>query len=84
MSNFNNNSNISIYLQKLVMQILEKNGLLKGNKMFGVIEEIISETVVKVYIEMLKEQLKSTMVLTGCPSVKETSMHLISVPKSSW
>ncbi|WP_300282978.1 alpha-hydroxy-acid oxidizing protein [Peptacetobacter sp.] len=39
---------------------------------------------VKAYIETLKGQLKSTMVLTGCPSVKETSMHLISVPKSSW
>ncbi len=36
---------------------------------------------VKAYIEMLKGQLKSTMVLVGCPSVKETSMHLISIPK---
>ncbi len=62
MSDFNNNSNISIYLQKLVMQILEKNGLLKGNKLFGVIEDIISETVVKVYIE---KELKSQ--LCNCP-----------------
>ncbi len=36
---------------------------------------------VKAYIEMLKGQLKSTMVLVGCPSVQETSMRLLSIPK---
>ena len=36
---------------------------------------------VNAYIEMLKGQLKSSMVLVGCPSVKETSMHLLSIPK---
>ena len=62
MSDFNNSSNISIYLQKLVMQILEKNGLLKGNKLFGVIENVISETKVRVYVE---KELRSQ--ICNCP-----------------
>lgn len=62
MSVFDNNSNISVYLEKLVMQILQKNGLLKGNKLFGVIEKVISETKVKVYVE---KEMRSQ--LCNCP-----------------
>lgn len=62
MSDFNNIANISVALEKLVKQILQKNGLLKGNKIFGVVEEVINETKLKVY---LQQELRSMII--NCP-----------------
>lgn len=62
MNNFDNTANISVSLEKLVMQILQKNGLLKGNKLFGIVEEVISETQLKIY---LQQEMRSTLV--NCP-----------------
>ena len=69
MNSFNNSANISVYLEKLVMQILQKNGLLKGNKLFGVVEERISENKVKVYLE---KELRSE--ICNCPPKTEFQM----------
>lgn len=62
MSDFNNMANVSVALEKLVKQILKKNGLLKGNKIFGVVEEVVNETQLKVYLE---QEMRSTIV--NCP-----------------
>ena len=62
MTNFDNTANISVALEKLVKQILQKNGLLKGNKLFGIVEAVISETQLKVY---LQQEMRSMIV--NCP-----------------
>lgn len=59
---FNNNANVSTYIEKLVLQILEKNRILKGNKLFGTITEVISQDKVNVYIE---QELRSQII--SCP-----------------
>ena len=41
---FKTNANASAMVEKAVMQILQKNNLLVGNKTFGVVEEIINNT----------------------------------------
>lgn len=48
---FSNETNIMVMMEKVVMQVLKKNGLLTGNKVFGVIEEVINETTLKVYMQ---------------------------------
>ncbi|MFR4987313.1 MAG: hypothetical protein ACLUCH_07955 [Lachnospirales bacterium] len=62
MVEFNNLANTAISLEKIVMQILQKNGLLKGNKLFGVVEQVINETKLKVYLEA---EMRSMLV--NCP-----------------
>lgn len=48
---FSNETNIMVMMEKVVMQVLKKNGLLTGNKVFGVVEEVINNTTLRVYLQ---------------------------------
>ena len=50
-SNFQGNANIMPMMEKMIMQILQKNGILQGNKTFGIVEEIINKHTLLVYLE---------------------------------
>lgn len=62
MSDFNNYANFAVAIEKLVEQILLKNGVKKVNKIFGLVEEVISDNKLKVYLE---QELRSVVV--NCP-----------------
>lgn len=61
-NNFNNYSNVAKDMEKFIMQVLVKNKLLNVNKLFGIVEKKINETLLQVYIE---QELRSMEV--KCP-----------------
>lgn len=52
---FSNETNIMVMMEKVVMQVLKKNGLLTGNKVFGVVEEVINDSTLRVYLQQSME-----------------------------
>lgn len=59
MSDFSNANNVTVMMEKVVMQVLKKNGLLTGNKVFGVVEEVINDSKLRVY---LQESMQSEII----------------------
>lgn len=55
---FQNKANVTKMLEKTIMQVLKKNSLLQGNKTFGSVEDIISETEVLVFLESAQSMEK--------------------------
>lgn len=51
MSCFDNTNNLSVLMEKMVMQVMKKNGLLTGNKVFGLVEEVVNKNTLKVYLQ---------------------------------
>lgn len=58
-SAFDNSNNLMVMMEKVVMQVLKKNGLLTGNKVFGVVEEVVNDTTLRVY---LQQSMQSELV----------------------
>lgn len=54
MPEFDNSNNLMTMMEKSVMQILKKNGVLIGNKVFGVVEEVLNST--KLRVVLLRSQ----------------------------
>lgn len=50
-TDFKQKANVAPMMEKMTMQIMEKNGLLRGNKVFGSIEEILNKTKLRVYLD---------------------------------
>lgn len=50
-NNFNNYSNVAVGMEKFIMQILLKNKLLNVNKLFGIVEKKITDSLLQVYLE---------------------------------
>lgn len=50
-SNFNQSANIVPMMEKMTMQTASKHGLLQGNKLFGMIEEVLSDSRLRVYLD---------------------------------
>ena len=48
---FQADANVMPMTEKMIMQILQKNNLLTGNKTFGVVEEVINKTTLLVYMQ---------------------------------
>ena len=48
---FQADANIMPMMEKVVMQILSKNGLLTGNKTFGVVEEVLNHSTLMVVMQ---------------------------------
>lgn len=65
-SNFNQDTNIAPLFEKLTLQVLKKNNLLVGNKVFGMIEEILNDSTLRVYID----QATTSEIVSCSPHVK--------------
>lgn len=63
---FESDANIMPMMEKMVMQILKKNNLLVGNKTFGVIEDIINQTTLLVYLQ----QSNTSEIVKCSPKVR--------------
>lgn len=67
-SEFQQGANLAPMLEKTTMQILRKNGVLTGNKVFGMIEEVLNKTTLRVYID----QATTSEIVSCSPHVKYT------------
>lgn len=48
---FQSSANVMPMMEKVVMQVLKKNGMLKGNKTFGIVEDIINTATLNVFMQ---------------------------------
>lgn len=54
--NFTQKANLTPLLEKTTLQTLQRNDLLVGNKIFGMVEKVINKTTLMVYVDQATER----------------------------